>query len=259
MTFHPAKAMDTIQRIIAFADIGRAFKALKVPMPHTKIEISIHRRIDVEKVDDKIIGLLQRLFPVDEDMMLSSQMEGDSMFDDMDHCLIIPEFCGFSTSWDEIAEAMDEGPQYSEVMSVPIFIGAYMNEFDEEAWGKFNEHFGWGVDYPDPHEDYIVELGKLYKKIERSKKIKFDRSYIEAILEDSGLAFFDNNPYSEDSYANEYFPWSYKSIMKLAVQWKKAKVICDRIPYNTKVGRDPEQLKLLLKAIKECEIERSSL
>lgn len=258
MTFHPAKAMDTIQRVIAFADIARAFKDLKVPMPHTKVEISIHRRVDVEEVDEKIIGLLQRLFPVDEDMMLASHMEGESMFDDMDHCMIIPEYCGFSTSWDEIGEAIDEGPQYSEVMSVPLFIGGYMNEFDEEAWEKFNQHFGWGVEHPEPREDYIVDLGKLYKKIARSKKIKFDSTYIEAILEDSGLAFFDNNPYAEDSYMYEYLPWSYKTIMKLAAQWKKAKAICDRIPYNNKVGRDPEQLKLLLQAIKECEFKRSS-
>lgn len=258
MQMHPAKAMETLQRIIAFADVARVFKDLRRPVPRVKIEISLSGKTDPEEVDNKILGALQKLFPVD-DMMMESYHDaftGESIFNDINNTVIIPEFVGWATSWDEIAEAVDDGPQYGPSMSVPIFLGAYMNEFDRDMWQIFADYFSWGVEYTKPKNGKVVDLAELYKLIDKSPEIKFDSSYIAAVLQDTGLACFDNNPYEEDSYDIEPFKWSYKNLMKLALEWKEAKKIIDLIPHNERVGRDPEQLKLLIQAIKACEVRR---
>lgn len=250
-TFSPRKAFDTLQRITAFADLARAFKTLKKPLPRMRIPISINKRMDVDKLDDQIMTILGRLFPVDEDIMLANQMEGESMFEDMSNCVIVTAFVGFTTTWDELEEAFSDGPMYSEAMSVPLFAGAILNGFDEEQWNVLDKYFGWGVKFPKD-EGFIVNLKKLYERIDKDPAIKFDSSFIAAALQDTGLSFFDFDPYEEDAYVGDYFHWSYKNIMKLAGEWQQAKKIIDRLPYNYRVGENPKQLELLMQAMKEC-------
>jgi hypothetical protein len=252
-TFNPETAFETLRRIIAFHDLARVYKDLKRPIPRITIPIST-RRVDLSKVDQKIMSMLQRLFPLDEDMMMN-YMDGESMFDNMANCLLIPEFHGFYTSWDEIAEFVEDESigGYTESMSVPLFCGAFMNEFEEDIWDRFNEYFGWGVPWPAPKNGYVVDLAKLYKVVRESKEIKFDAEFLQVIFQDTGLIFYDFNPYAEDPEEPPELRWSYKSIMYLAQEWTKAKKIEDRMPYNIQVGQDTRQLKLLLQAMKDCE------
>lgn len=254
-TFEPQKAFDTLNRVIALSDLAKAFKTLKMPMKTLSIDISIHHKSDVEDIDMKVLDLLSQLFPVDTDYMMDyTEYSGQSIFDNVKHLPIVTEFVGWYTSWDEIYEAMQEDDHggFSQHMSVPIFVGAYMNNFDEKAWNFFNAYFGWQVPYPEMSDGDLVVLEKVYKKVEKSKKIKFDRSFIEAVCMDTGLVFFDWNPYSEEP--DDFpFPWTYDTIILLAGQWKKAKKIVDRIEHNYKVGQDPEQLKLLLQLFQDCE------
>lgn len=254
MTMPPQKAFDTLNRIVALSDLARAVKHLKKPiMLGMEVDIRISRKSDVEKLDRKILQLLGRLFPVDEDYMLDYQGDGESIFEHVNHLPIVTEFVGWYTSWDEINDQLYNGEVvYSQDMSVPILVGAYMNDFDDGAWEIFNTYFGWGVPYPEMRPGYQVDLAKVYRMIDQSKEIKFDSSYIAAVCMDTGLAFFDWNPYSEDP-DEPPFAWSYKTMIELAQQWEKAKKIVDRIPYNLKVAEDSNQLKLLLEIFRKCE------
>lgn len=254
-TFEPQKAFDTLNRIIALSDLAKAMKHLKKPIKKLSVDISIHHKSDVEEIDRKILDMLNQLFPIDSDYMMDyTEYTGQSIFENVNHLPIVTEFVGWYTSWDEINEAMqgDDHGGFAPHMAVPIFVGAYMNNFDEKSWNFFNAYFGWGVPYPEMSDGNMCILGDVYRKIQRSKKIKFDKSFIEAICMDTGLAFFDWNPYSEDPDESP-FAWNYNTIIHLANQWVQAKKIVDRLEYNYEVGKDPEQLKLLLQIFQECE------
>jgi hypothetical protein len=256
-TFEPQKAFDTLNRVIALSELARAFKSLKKPMKSLSIDIRVHHKSDVEDIDRKVLDLLNQLFPINSDYMMDyTEESGQSIFDNVKHLPIVTEFVGWYTSWDEVHEAMqgDDYGGFSQHMSVPIFVGAYMNNFDEKAWNFFNNYFGWQVPYPEFGDGERVSLKRVYKRIENSKDIRFDRSFIEAVCMDTGLVFFDWNPYSDEP--DDFpFAWNYDTLIQLAGQWQKAKKIVDRIEHNYQVGKDPEQLKLLLQAFQACEVK----
>jgi hypothetical protein len=252
MSFNLDTAKATLQRITAIADLARVYRELKKPMPRIKITISYTNGVDLEQVEENIIGLLDKLFPIDEDIMIANQMEDGGLFSDMGECVIVPAFIGWETNWDEIEEAVSGALEYHDGMSVPIFIGACQNNFNEETWEVFNKHFKWGVECPDG-EFGDLNYRKLYKIIEERKQIKFDVDFIRATLMDTGLCFFDFNPYDDDAWNYHHFRWSYENILQMAEEWKKAKVIRDRVGYNYKVSQDPKQMKLLLQALKDAQ------
>lgn len=252
--FNPDTARGTIKRIVAISDLARAFRELKKPMPRVNIPISYKNGVDMEKIEGNILDILGKLFPIDEDVMLNNQVEDEGLFNDIGNCMIVPAFVGYETSWDEIAEAIDDGPTYSFEMSMHIFIHSYIHDFDPDHWEVFNKYFGWNVEWTEGLSSEL-KLKKLYKIIDERPEIKFDSDFIRANCMDTGTAFFDLNPYSADSdwYDMEMFGWSYKNIMRLTNEWKTAKAIIDRLPYNYKMTQDPDQLRLLLDAMKDAQ------
>lgn len=249
---NPDTARGTIKRIVAISDLARVFRELKKPMPRVTIPISYKNGVDMEKIEGNILDMLGKIFPVDEDIMLNNQIEDEGMFNDIGNCMIVPAFVGYETNWDEIAEAIDDGPMYNFEMSVHILIHSYIHDFDEDQWEVFNKYFGWGVPWT-AGLDSELNLKKLYRIIDERPEIKFDSDFIRANCMATGTAFFDLNPYSEDWYDLENFGWSYKNIMRLANEWKTAKAIIDRLPHNYKVSRDSDQLRLLLDAMKDAQ------
>lgn len=250
-TSNPIMAMNVLRRIQAFSDLARAFKESRVRVPSINVDLSINPK-DTDEIEQALMNAVDRLFPIDEDLMYANLDGGESLFDHNILSIgIIPAYIGYATTWDEIAEALSDTPMYSDEMSVPIFLGAYFNSFDKDEWKVFHDYFGWGVDYPKQRKRSII-LADLYKRIDECPECKFDSSFIQASLQDTGLVFFDLNPYEADE-TYEFFPWDYNTLMKLAAQWKEAQKIVKRIPYNLKVSNDPNQLKLLLKLVKECE------
>jgi hypothetical protein len=92
-----------------------------------------------------------------------------------------------------------------------------------------------------------------WRKFERlvgSTDIPISMHTFNIIFEDTGLTFFDANPFSEYSI-QEPWPFSYQSIMELTRQWEKAEPMLEELDHDLqRVVEEPAILAKVLDLIR---------
>jgi hypothetical protein len=252
---HIDMAVDTMERMQALSGLFRAYDELGPGQMRSvfgsHLSIVVGNRQDVVGIDDLILKALKELFPVEDDLMSDfAEAGGSEMFDDLGSVAIIPSYLGLHISWDDLDNFFSGEDNFREVMSLPMFCGAVFNEFDREHWEFCAAHFGWRVTWPEKILEGKMVDWRKFEKLVKSSGIPISMNTFNIIFEDTGLAFFDENPYAEYSVQDPW-PFSYNSITALARQWQKAEPMLDELDRDLQlVVEQPDILTQVLNLIR---------
>jgi hypothetical protein len=252
---HVDMAIDTLERMQALSGLFRAYDELRPGQVQSvlgsRLSIVVGNRRDVVGIDEVILKALKELFPIEDDLMSDyTDASGTDMFDDLESAAIIPAYAGVHISWDDLDGFFSGEDTFRDIMSLPMFCGAVFNEFDREHWEFCAGHFSWPVQWPG---NLFTGRKMDWRKFERlvgSTDIPISMHTFNIIFEDTGLTFFDANPFSEYSI-QEPWPFSYQSIMELTRQWEKAEPMLEELDHDLqRVVEEPAILAKVLDLIR---------
>jgi hypothetical protein len=154
--------------------------------------------LEPEKIDARFSNALGTLFPIDEsftdELLFVDYASGD--------------FGGFRVqcvgpclSWDGIEEIFQDVPSTQGWLSLPLFFGAICNDFEEDQWKLLAKQFHWPYRTrpPLPEGSWYID-DDIFEGLLRKNHMKKYFTAWKVCAEDTGLPFFDDNPYDESSY-----------------------------------------------------------
>jgi hypothetical protein len=232
---------ETYSEQLGLLDLG------KKTLPEIMAETSeAERRNEEHPLGSLTLGLLQKVFPIDEDIVYQDMLEGEG--EGFPSIWIYPQYTAFTG--DDIEEMLQSPQDQSQELSAILFFILFDHQLGEEAWADLKTHFGWPVDYIDilGRDDYVDD-----KVLARLLKEEGLYPFFDLWL---SVAYATGNPFIDfDEYGNDrQWELTYKNILFLKKEWDEAQEILDNCKEAERmVEEDPNVL------LKVAEIIRKSI
>jgi hypothetical protein len=181
--------------------------------------------LDAEKknldhpLSGRVLGLLQKLFPIDEDIVYQDMVEGEG--EGYPSIWIYPQFTAFTG--DDLEEMLEHPEDQDPGLSSILFFILFDHQLGAEAWKGCRECFGWPVEYIDILEDGAsLDDRALCRRLKKNGLYPFYDLWLS-------VAYATGNPFIDfDEYGNErQWELTCRNILYLKGQWEAAQPILD--------------------------------
>lgn len=206
--------------------------------------------LDAEKknldhpLGSRVLGLLQKMFPVDEDIIYQDMVEGEGF----PSIWIYPQYTAFTG--DDLEEMLEHPEDQDPGLSPILFFILFDQQLGAEAWEVCRERFGWPVDYIDILGDGTsLDDRALCCRLKKNGLYPFYDLWLS-------VAYATGNPFIDfDEYGNDrQWELTCRNILYLKGQWEAAQPILDNCrKAEQMVEEDPMVL------LKVAELIRQSL